>query len=204
VSILTALAVALLARLLDRVGQWPLAVVLGASAVLLGAGAFLGLALYPWTDLPVVGFALAGGVLVGRRLPPRSMPMFALLAVLAVLDTIQIVVLGSGSGDTGGATPAWYFYGMLVIDTPWFGTAVGIGDVLLIASIVEHSRRRGLSFAVGAAPGVLAFIAADVLVQVIGPLNLPLVPFLLFGWLASTLAVWIANRSGPSEHPPAA
>jgi hypothetical protein len=204
VSILVALAVAAGARLLDRVGPRPRAVVLGASAALLGTGAVLGLVLYPWTSLPVLGVALAGGVLVGRGLPPRSMPMFALLAVLAVLDTIQIVVLGSGSGETGGAPPAWYFYGMLVIDTPWFGTAVGILDLLLIASIVEHSRRRGLSFAVGAAPGVLAFIAADVLVLVMGPLNLPLVPFVLLGWLATDLAVRIANRSRPSEQPTAA
>jgi hypothetical protein len=204
VSILVALAVALLARLLDRVGERPLAAILGAAAALLGAGAFLGFALYPWTDLPVLGFALAGGVLVGRRLPPRWMPMFVLLAALAALDTIQIVVLGSGSGETSGATPAWHVYAMLVIDTPWFGTAIGILDVLLIASIAEHSRRRGLPYAVGAAPGVLAFIAADVLVLVIGPLNLPLVPFLLLGWLATALAVSIANRSGPSEHPTAA
>jgi len=60
VSILIALAVAGLGRLLGRVGQRPLALVLGASAVLLGAGAVVGIALYPWTDLPVLGFALAG------------------------------------------------------------------------------------------------------------------------------------------------
>ena len=205
-SVLVALAVALIAWSVHGVAQRPLAVVLAGSAVALAAGAALGLALYPWTDLPVLGFAVAGGVLVGRRLPPRPMPILVLLAVLAALDAIQIIALGSGAGPeaTGGAAPAWYFYGMLVIDTPWTHSGVGIIDVLVIASIVEHARRRGLRFAVGAAPGVLAFVAADVAVLVLGPLNLPLVPFLLACWLATGLAVRIAGVPDRSETKPTA
>ena len=90
--------------------------------------------------------------------------MLVLLAVLAVIDAIQMVPLGSGAGPdvAGGAAPAWYFYGMLVLDTPWTHSGVGIIDVLVIAAIVEHARRRGLPFAAGAAPGMLAFVAADV------------------------------------------
>jgi hypothetical protein len=200
VSILAAFAVALLARSLVKVASRPLTIVLGASAALLGAGAFLALALYPWTDLPVLGFALAGGVLVGRRLPPRSMPMLELLGVLATLDAIQTLVAGSGSGPpvTSGTTPASYYYGMLVLKTPWFRAAVGVIDMLLIAAIVVHSQRRGLPFVAAAAPGVLAFIAADLLVLVVGPINLPLVPFLLLGWLATDVALRMASRSGRS------
>ena len=205
-SVLAALAVALIAWSVHGVAQRPLAVVLAGSAVALAAGAVLGLALYPWTDLPVLGFAIAGGILVGRRLPPRPMPMLVLLAVLAMLDAIQIFVLGSGAGPeaTGGAAPAWYFYGMLVIDTAWSHTGVGIFDILVIAAMVEHARRRGLPFAVGVAPGVLAFVAADVAVLVFGSLNLPLVPFLLGGWLATGLGVRIAGVPGQSEPKPTA
>ena len=205
-SILAALAVALIAWSVHGVAQRPLAVVLAGSAAALAAGAVLGLALYPWTDLPVLGFAVAGGVLVGRRLSPRPMPMLVLLAVLAALDAIQIVASGPGPspGATGDAAPAWYFYGMLVIDTAWSHTGVGIFDVLVIAAMVEHARRRGLPFAVGAAPGVLAFVAADVAVLVLGPLNLPLVPFLLAGWLATGLAVRIAGVPGQSGTKPTA
>ena len=193
-SVLAALAVALIAWSVHGVAQRPLAVVLAGSAAALAAGAALGLALYPWTDLPVLGFAVAGGVLVGRRLAPRPMPMLVLLAVLAALDAIQIVAPGPGPGPgaTGSAAPAWYFYGMLVIDIAWSHNRVGIFDVVLIAAMVEHARRRGLPFAVGAAPGVLAFVAAGVAVLVFGPLNLPLVPFLFAGWLATGIAVRIA------------
>jgi hypothetical protein len=206
VSVLAALAVALIAWSVHGVAQRPLAVVLAGSAVALAAGAVLGLALYPWTDLPVLGFAIAGGILVGRRLPPRPMPMLVLLAVLAALDVIQIVASGPGPGPgaTGGAAPAWYFYGMLVIDTAWSHTGVGIFDVLVIAAMVEHARRRGLPFAAGAAPGPLAFVAADVAFVVFGPLNLPLIPFLLAGWLATGLAVRIAGVPDQSEAQPTA
>lgn len=203
-SILVALAVAMIAWSVRRVAQRPLAIMFAGSTVALAADAVLGLALYPWTDLPVLGFAITGGILAGRRLPPRPMPMLVLLAVLAALDVIQIVASGPGPGPgaTGGAAPAWYFYVMLVIDTPWSHTGVGIVDVLVIAAMVEHARRRGLPFAAGAAPGIVAFVAADVAVLVLGPLNLPLVPFLLAGWLATGLAVRIAGVPGQSETKP--
>ena len=73
-SVLAALAVALIAWSVRGVSQKLLAVVLAGSVVALTAGAVLGLALYPWTDLPVLGFAIAGGILVGRRLPPDRHP----------------------------------------------------------------------------------------------------------------------------------
>ena len=205
-SVLAALAVALIAWSVHGVAQRPLAVALAGSAAALAAGAALGLVIYPWTDLPVLGFAVAGGVLVGRRLTPRPMPMLVLLAVLAALDAIQIVAPGPGPdpGATGSAAPAWYFYGMLVIDIAWSHTRVGIFDVVLIAAMVEHARRRGLPFAVGAAPGVLAFVAADVAVLVFGPLDLPLVPFLFAGWLVTGIAVRITGVPSQSETKPTA
>jgi hypothetical protein len=165
--------------------------VLAGSAAALAAGASLGLALYPWTDVPVLGFAIAGGVLLGRSIPPRPVRMFILLGALAALDAIQIVVQGPGPGprSTNGTPPAWYFYVTLVMNTAWFATAFGIFDVLVIAAVAEHARRRGLPFAVGAAPGVIAFVAAGLAVLILGPLTLPLIPFLLGGWLVTESAV---------------
>jgi hypothetical protein len=206
VSVLAALAVALIVWPARAVAQKLLAVVLVGSGVALAVGAALALALYPWTDLFVLGFAVAGGVLIGRRLPPRPMPMLVLLAGLAVIDAIQLVALGSGVGPeaTGGAAPASYFYAMLVLDTPWTHSGVGIIDVLVIAAVVEHARRRGLPFAVGAAPGVLAFISADVAFAALALRDLPLIPFLLAGWLAMELVIRIAAVSSRSETKPAA
>jgi hypothetical protein len=205
VSVLAALGVALIAWFVDGVAQRALVVVLAASAVALVAGAALGLALYPWTDLPVLGFALAGGVLIGRRLPPRAMPMLVLLAVLAALDVIQMALPGPGPvpGTAGGVRPASYFYAMLVIDIGSSHTAFGIVDALVIAAIVEHARRRALPFALGAAPAIVAFVAADVTVLALGPLNLPLIPFLLGGWLATEVALRIARvLASPGTNPP--
>jgi hypothetical protein len=163
VSVLAALAVALIVWSVRGVAQRLLAVVLVGSGVALAVGAAFALALYPWTDLPVLGFAIAGGVLVGRRLPPRPMSILVLLAVLAVIDAVQMVALGAGAGPegAGGAAPASYFYGMLVLDTPWSHSGVGIIDILVIAAMVEHAQRRGFPFAAGAAPGMLGFVAAD-------------------------------------------
>jgi hypothetical protein len=61
-----------------------------------------------------------------------------------------------------------------------------------------------LPFAAGAASGVLTFVAADVAVLVLGPLNLPLVPFLFAGWLVTELAVRIAGVPGRPESKPIA
>ena len=93
---------------------------------------------------------------------------------------------------------------MLVLDTPWTHSGVGIIDVLVIAAIVEHARRRGFPFAAGAAPGVLGFVAADVAFAAFGPLDLPLIPFLLAGWIAMELAVRIAAVTGKLETKPIA
>ena len=70
--------------------------------------------------------------------------------------------------------------------------------------MAEHARRRGPPFAAGAAPGVLGFIAADVAFAALGPRDLPLVPFLLAGWLAVELAVRIAAVPGRSDTRPSA
>jgi hypothetical protein len=51
---------------------------------------------------------------------------------------------------------------------------------------------------------MLAFVAADVAFAAFGPLDLPLIPFLLAGWLAVELAVRIAAVPGKPETKPTA
>ena len=186
-----ALAVAAVVRATRGVGSQWLAVALIASSAVLLTGAAMGLVLYPWTNLLVLGFGVAGGVLLGRKVPPQAMPMLGLLTVLATLDALQIVLPGPVPGaPTAADSPApGYAYATVMFDTPWSGTRVGIFDVLLIAALVEHARRRGLPILVRAAPGVVGLGAAEAAVFLFGPLGLPLVPFLLAGWLATDLAL---------------
>jgi len=161
-------------------------------AAMLSAGAAFGVALYPLTDAPVLGFALAAGLLAGRALPPKARAMFVLLAVLAALDSIQIVAAGPGgssSGTSSGGDPAWYYYSMFLVTMPWGRVGIGIFDLLLIAAIAEHGRTRALPVVAAVVPGAIGLVVAD-LVFAVGRLdNLPLVPFVLLGWLTVELAV---------------
>lgn len=167
-----------------------------AAAVALALGAAAGLDLHPWTDAPVAVFALTGGSLLGRLVPARARPMLALLAVLAAFDTIQLIAPSPVSGPAAPtAHPALYWYGMFVLDGPWGHAAVGAFDLLLVAALVTHTERRGLPLLVAAAPGALAFGLAEVVTLSAGAGNLPLVPFLLGGWLLSEAAL----RLGPGE-----
>ena len=45
-----------------------------------------------------------------------------------------------------------------------------------------------LPFVAAALPGIIGFVVADLMVFSLGPLNVPLVPFILIGWLVAELA----------------
>jgi len=193
-SVVVALGTGLAAWWLHAARWRPLAVVFAVATLALALGAGLNLALYPWTDLGVVIVALKGGMLVGRVLAARAGPMLILLGLLAVLDTIQLLIPGPGPSPVGAARPAPFFYGMLVIGTPLPRFEVGVFDLLLIAAIVEHGRRRRLPLAAVVAPGVIGFVLADTAILLLGPTNLPLVPFLLAGWLLSQAGWHLLRR----------
>lgn len=195
-SIVLALFAALAAWAVRGLGSVWLALLCLVGAIALAVGAASGLDLHPGTDAPVAVFALTGGCLLGRLVPARARPMLALLVLLAALDAVQLVAPGPASGPASPtAHPAWYWYGMFALDGPWGHTVLGVFDLLLVAALATHAERRGLPLLVAAAPGVLAFVLADVMVFAAGAGNLPLVPFLLGGWLLSEAAL----RLGPGE-----
>lgn len=156
--------------------SWPklAAIVLAAAAAGI-AGSVAGFAPYPWTDLVGTAVAIAGGVLLGRAVPARFRPLAVLLIVLAAFDSIQVFAASSD-----GAEPAWRFYSMLVVATPWFRSDIGVADLLLIVAISEHLRRRKAHPAIAVAPGLIGLGLADAF-SAWHPGGLPLVPFLLAG-----------------------
>jgi hypothetical protein len=194
-SVVVALGTGLAAWWLHTARWRPVAVVFIIATLALTLGAALKLALYPWTDLAVACVALAGGMLLGRAIPARAAPMFILLGLLAVLDTIQVLISGPGPSPGGAARPALFFYGMLVIGTPLPHVEVGVFDLLLIAAMAEHGRSRRLPLVAAVAPGVIGFVLADAAILVVGPTNLPLVPFLVAGWLLSEAGWRLLRRA---------
>jgi hypothetical protein len=170
---------------LRRVSWRPAVVVtLIAAAALVGGGA-LGLRLYPWSDLPVAVVAVGGGLLLGRAVPARRAPLAVLLVVAAALDTSQLVVASGPGAGTGGTTsePAWWWWTTFVVDGPWQRSAIGMFDLLLIGTLAEHARRRSLALITALAPGLIGVVLADLASALSGGMSLPLIPFLLGGWL---------------------
>jgi len=196
-SVVLAIVVALAAWWLHGLRTRPLVAAALVFAAALATGAGFGLALYPLTDVPVLGFALATGLLVGRALPPKARAMFVLLAALAALDSIQIVAAGPGgssSGTSSGGDPAWYYYSMFLATMPWGRAGIGIFDLLLIAAIAEHGRARALPVVAAIVPGAIGLVVADLVFAVARLDNLPLVPFVLLGWLTVELALRLLGR----------
>ena len=191
-------------RTFRRVGWRPLAMGACSSAAVLAAGAAAGLHLFPWTDLPVTIFALSAGTLLGRAVRPRPLPMAVVLAVLSGLDSIQLL---AASGAPGGGSSASFYYGMLVISTPWHRTAIGVADLLLITAMSEHWQRRGAHFPLALAGGLLGLALADGFAALVYQGGLPLVPFLFAGWLLAEawhdMRPWLRARVGDPVDGPA-
>lgn len=180
--------------------RWRIAAaVLAIAAVALALGGAMGLPLYPWTDVPVIAAALCGGLLMARVLPPRAVPMLVLLSVLAALDAVQLFLPGPGPSPASSTHSAAYDYYMLSLPAPLPGFAVGIADLLLIGAMAAHAHRRGLPFVAGVAPGVIGFGLADASLLLWSHANLPLVPFLLAGWLATEAGLRLVWSPHPAE-----
>jgi hypothetical protein len=135
-----------------------------------------------WADVPIVAFAVLAGVLLGRVVPPRARPMLLLLLAVSVLDVLQVVMLSRPSGGTGGRCS---LYTSVCLHTPWGAYGVGAGDLLMVAAMSEHWRRRGAALWLSLAPGLVGFTLVDPFVQLTGLENLALLPFLTAGWLGS-------------------
>jgi hypothetical protein len=189
---------------LRRVSWRPsLAVTLIAAAALVGGGA-LGLRVYPWSDPPVTVVAVGGGLLLGRAVPAQRTALAVLLVVLATLDASQLLFASGPGTGTGGTTsePAWWWT-MFVVDGPWGRSAMGLFDLLLIGTLAEHARRRSLGLVAALAPGLIGVTLADLASALSGGMGLPLIPFLLGGWLITEGWMAAARHLAPATRRPA-
>ncbi len=191
-SLALALACAAVPWLARRDRSWQLAVGLGIGLLLIIVGLVLSVALYPESNFAVLLTALAGGLLLGRGMPPRVRPFLLLLLVLSALDVINIALSGGSTPvpTTPPAHPAaaesgplLYFNFFLLL--PGGHYLLGIFDLLVITAAAEHWRRRGASYLIALLPGVLGFLLAYGLVWLTQLGGWPLIPFIAAGWLAS-------------------
>lgn len=141
--------------------------------------------------------AFAGGVLLG----PRPRPMLVLLLLLSAADALQFVLSPPPLGHSAARHRPDLAAARHVPPRPALGR-FGIGrlDLLLAAAMAEHWRRRGSSPAISVAPGVVGLALADLTVVSTTLANLPLIPFLTGGWLA-TDAWWLARACPTSTRP---
>jgi hypothetical protein len=185
-SILLALACSAVAWLLHGLRRLTLALGLGVGIVLMAFGVFLSVA-YPWSNIPVLLVALAGGMLLGRGIAARPASLLLLLSILSALDIVQ-VFLTSGTpppGQGAGGSRTWLLYGNFTL---WLASGkfnLGLVDLLLVVAMTEHWLRRGGSIPISFSPGPIGFVLADLFVLATMLLNLPLIPFLTVGWLCS-------------------
>jgi hypothetical protein len=182
-----------------------LAVVLAVFAAVAAAGTILGLALFPFSDAVVLGVAVSGGVLLGRALPTRFMPVLIVLLALSLLDLVQVVVL-SGPPSSGQSTQSAVPDPHLIwlnfrVPLPSGHFNVGFADLLLVAALGENFRRRGAGWPVAALPGVLALTAGTLIASApvvqqfaAGAFSEALVPYLAAGWLIAVAVAGLSRR----------
>ena len=164
---------------------------LGLAAAIIGALA--GLDAYPWSNAAVLAVGIAGGVLLGRLVPPRARLMFAALAILAALDAAQLLLAGGAGTDS---TEIWF--SLLVRGDEGALLQIGVADLVVVVAMTVHGARRGLSFwpSIIAAPlGLLVAFGYSQLTK--PPEGLVLLPFLLLGWVAveAGMRAWARVRS---------
>lgn len=174
-----ALAFGAAPRLLSRV---PLKILVALASLALAAGAAgigLGFRPYPFTDVVIAVFCVAAGTAVGRALPARRRPMAVLLAILASLDAIQVLA----TAPDAALPPGFRIWTMFLLTTPFGSSAIGFADLAVVAAIGEHWHRRGGSLAWSVLPGVVGLALADAFSALAYSGTLPLLPFVLVGWL---------------------
>lgn len=181
----------LVPRFLASVSLRTLATVAGVALVAGLAGITLNLRAYPFTDGVVAIFCLAAGSALGRLIPPRRRQMAVILAILSALDAVQVFAAGSGEA-TPSPFRAWT---MFVLITPLGTTAIGFADLVVIAAIGEHWRRRGRNLVWSILPGFLGLSLADLFSRFLYGGSLPLLPFIFAGWLIGEVGAVALNRT---------
>jgi hypothetical protein len=159
------------------------------------AGVLFAFIPFPWTDMIVLVVALSGGVLLGRAIPKRFVPMLLLLLVFSALDIAQIILTSGGSSSNStsiSTSPS--LYANFLIPPPVGRFNLGIFDILFITAIAEHWRRRRNSIIIAEIPGLACFAIADLFVAITSIGNLPLIPFSTIGWLISETFARLLSR----------
>lgn len=160
-------------------------------------GVTFGLPLYPISDVIVVVFSVLAGLLVGRAMPPRFAPFFVLLLILSALDVAQNAVFSGPSTSATGTPDPHFIWLNLRFPLPTGHFNLGFVDLLLIAAISEHLRRRKSPLPVALLPGVIGLGLGEAVVAslpsspplLLTALTQSVIPFLTAGYLLSELAV---------------
>ncbi len=175
---------------------------------LIVAGAVFGLPFYPFSDVVVLGFGVLAGILLGRAMPPRFRPFVVLLLILSALDVAQNILF-SGPPPGPPAPPSTTLDPHLIwlnfrIPLPGGHFNIGFADLLLIAALSEHLRRRHVRLALAVLPGVIALGLGEAVVAslpqsppaLLGAFVQSVIPFLTAGYLLTELAI---DRTAPES-----
>jgi len=176
-----------LSRAARRVGTLALAAILALSGVAWVLGAALSWRGYPLVSVLDIVFAAALGIVVGRIVPARFYPFLILLIVLSAFDILQVgLSTHFRQAAQNSSLAAGDYYSTVVVKLPLGNYQLGPFDLAVIASIGEHWLRRGTGLLVPLA-GVTGAIVLAYAVILSGPVTLPLIPFLLIGWIGSEI-----------------
>jgi hypothetical protein len=165
--------------------------------IVMVAGVFFGLPLYPFSDAVVAAFSLLSGVALGRAVPPRFRPFLILLLILSALDVAQnLAFAGPPAAPSSAPDPhlIWINVRFPLADGHF---NIGFADIILIAAAAENLRRRKTTVALSLLPGVIGVSLGEALLSTL-PANPPLfvdaisaslVLFLTAGYVLTQLAV---------------
>ncbi|MEO7076629.1 MAG: hypothetical protein ABI068_15155 [Ktedonobacterales bacterium] len=190
------------------ISRWWLAAAFGVGVVLSVLIAGLSLQLYPFTDLVVLLVGLSAGVLLGRSLPARTWPLLILLLALSALDITQSVLSSHAAGVSYAVhtaaiiPPPGQLVGNFFLVLPWGHFNIGIFDIFVLATMAEHCRRHGASWALAQSAGIIGIVLAFAFLKFVYSGALPLIPFLTVGWLC-TLALARSMSRQRKAVPPA-
>ncbi len=191
-SLVISLALALLClaipRRFQRVSTWQVAVVFAAGLALWILGAAFSLGWYPWTNVADFVVAVGAGMLLGRAIPARFWPFFIFLLVMSSLDVAQILLSATHATHSAAQStnlPADELYANFFLRLPWGKYSIGPFDLLMLAAIGAYWSRQGGRLFVAFVGMAIGFIAAYGILYADRGLTLPLIPFLMLGWLCS-------------------
>ena len=173
------------------------------------AGATIGVAIYPYSDVFVAVCGLLAGIALGRVMPPRFRPFVLLLLILSVLDVAQnIAFAGPSTPSTGAPAPDPHLIWLNVRFPLQSGHLnIGIADVILITAAAENLRRRAATLALTLLPGVIGISLGEALVATLPPIPpivvtaiaASLVLFLTAGYVLTELAVSQTTTTYPTS-----